>query len=459
MVVAVTAMMMTSLLVGVHGEVGAEGENKAPDLHVEAFYNYTRVVSGNETWFNLTIHNQGDAAFLVRTYGALEIYAYKDDEPQVAVFERVYEDVYVNQSLVIDFKIIFDTLGPHSLTAVIDGANMVSESNEDNNVATCSFTVISADSNRRPKADGGNDRTGYLGKGVLFSGKYSSDPDRDPLTYEWDFGDGSKGTGMRLHHTYEELGDYAASLTVSDGMYTDTDAFTVHIIEAPSNKAPTAIILASSKNVLVNDPVTLDGTASMDLDGDELEFEWTIATGPSDAERIRGEKVIHSWDSPGRYKVTLEVSDGTDESTTDVNIEVGSPPPPNEPPVANAGADLTIVKGTEWTLRGVGYDTDGIITSYEWDLDGDGVYDTYDETGGSISHKFEDPGYVTVKLRVTDDKGGTHVDSMVITVKDQKSDDKATPGLPTFAVIIAVLGAALLARTGRIGGSWQRFQR
>ena len=62
-------------------------------------------------------------------------------------------------------------------------------------------------------------------------------------------------------------------------------------------------------------------------------------------------------------------------------------------------------------------------------------------------------------MRVTDDKGGTQVDFMVVTVKNKRTDDKATPGLPGFMMILIILGAAIIARTNKIRGSWQRFQR
>jgi PKD repeat protein len=443
-------MLTTLLVVLIPGDVESNGKNTAPDLHVVTLYNYTEVITGEPSWFNLTVHNQGDAAFLVRTHGSLEIYAYRDNETQVAAFERVYEDIFINQSLVIDFKVQFDVLGPHTLTVVIDGADKVWESDEENNVEVTSFEVVSASSNRPPKADGGNDRLGYSGKALLFSAKYSSDPDNDQLTFDWDFGDGNTGSGQRLYHTYQELGEYGVVLTVSDGLATDTDAFTIHIIEAPKNKAPLAIILSSSKKVLVNEHVTLDGSSSADADGDDLSFTWTIDTEIGAKDKVLGDVIVRSWDSPGYYDVVLEVSDGTDEATYKVTIEVGSPPPPNEPPVANAGVDLIIDQGTTWIFYGAGLDADGNITSYEWDLDGDGVYDTYDEVDGSIEHKFKDPGYVTVKLRVTDDRGGSHVDSIVVTVKDTGKGDKATPGFPAFAVITMILGAALLARRSRI---------
>jgi serine protease len=45
----------------------------------------------------------------------------------------------------------------------------------------------------------------------------SSDPDGDPLSYAWDFGDGTTGSGKTAAHTYSGAGTYAIQLTVTDG--------------------------------------------------------------------------------------------------------------------------------------------------------------------------------------------------------------------------------------------------
>ena len=96
---------------------------------------------------------------------------------------------------------------------------------------------------------------------------------------------------------------------------------------------------------------------------------------------------------------------------------------PNQPPVANAGADRTVEcsspEGTPVMLDGTGSTdpdstpgTNDDIVSYEWLVNGAVVADTATATVSLPA------GATTVTLRVTDSQGATDEDEVVINVAD-----------------------------------------
>ena len=63
-----------------------------------------------------------------------------------------------------------------------------------------------------------------------FDGGGSSDPDNDQLTYSWNFGDGSSGSGVNARHVYDSPGMYSVMLTVNDGKEQATTAGSVSVV-------------------------------------------------------------------------------------------------------------------------------------------------------------------------------------------------------------------------------------
>jgi hypothetical protein len=92
-------------------------------------------------------------------------------------------------------------------------------------------------------------------------------------------------------------------------------------------------------------------------------------------------------------------------------------PIPNQPPTADAGGPYTGEEGAPIALSATSSsDPDGVIVSYEWDLDNDGDFD--DATGVTSSVTFPDDGSFTVAVQVTDGDGGEDTDSTTVTVNN-----------------------------------------
>jgi len=80
-----------------------------------------------------------------------------------------------------------------------------------------SFSItVTPIQNRPPTADPGGPYNGTVNVPVNFDGTHSSDPDGNPLTYAWDFGDGGTGTGATPSHASAAEGTFTVSLTVTD---------------------------------------------------------------------------------------------------------------------------------------------------------------------------------------------------------------------------------------------------
>src|SRR5207253_9992072 len=78
------------------------------------------------------------------------------------------------------------------------------------------FGTTIGGANQAPTANPGGPYSGNVGQPTQLDGTKSSDPDNDPLTFTWNFGDGATGTGSTRSHPYSAPGTHTASLTVHD---------------------------------------------------------------------------------------------------------------------------------------------------------------------------------------------------------------------------------------------------
>ncbi len=129
----------------------------------------------------------------------------------------------------------------------------------------------------------------------------------------------------------------------------------------------------------------------------------------------------------------------------------------NQPPTAVAGASATYGPApltVDFDATGSSDPDAGDTLSYAWDLDGDGAYD--DSTSASPSRTYPS-GNVTVGLRVTDSKGLSHTDSVVISAGN--TPPVATIGAPAASLtwkvgdVVAFSGSATDEQEGGLAAS------
>lgn len=80
-----------------------------------------------------------------------------------------------------------------------------------------------------PIADAGGPYSGPVGAPIEFDGSGSHDPAGEPITLEWDFGDGITGVGTVVSHIYTAPGTYLVTLSVTGTCGSATDQTTATV--------------------------------------------------------------------------------------------------------------------------------------------------------------------------------------------------------------------------------------
>ncbi|HEY0322841.1 MAG TPA: PKD domain-containing protein [Pyrinomonadaceae bacterium] len=94
--------------------------------------------------------------------------------------------------------------------------------------------------NQAPIARPGGPYTGTTGQSIQFNGSTSSDPeDGTVASYQWNFGDGTTGTGATPTRAYTAAGTYTVTLTVTDTGGLTNSATTTATVSAPATTPAT----------------------------------------------------------------------------------------------------------------------------------------------------------------------------------------------------------------------------
>jgi PKD repeat protein len=173
--------------------------------------------------------------------------------------------------------------------------------------------------NTPPIASAGGPYSGVAGTTLIqFSGS-GSDPDGDPISFTWHFGDDTTASGMMPTHTYSTAGNYTVELVVEDDRGGRTSAVTSAEITAPIvNLAPVADP-GGPYNGETGVEIRFDGSGSTDPNDDALFYNWNFGDGATGT----GATPTHAYAMARAYEVRLIVNDGELESAEAVaKVEV-----------------------------------------------------------------------------------------------------------------------------------------
>ena len=271
-------------------------------------------------------------------------------------------------------------------------------------------TMTVSTSNSPPVANAGPDQTAFVTNLVTLNGSASSDADGNLLTFAWSFVSKPAGSAAVLSNpsavnptfVVDKPGSYTARLVVNDGFVTSAP----NLVVITTQNSPPVANAGTDQSKLVTQTVTLDGSASSDVDGDPLTYLWSLTSAPagSTAALDNPAAVMPTFtiDRPGSYVAQLIVNDGLVMSAADT-VTISTV---NSPPFSNAGPDQSVIAGQAVALNGqASSDVDGDPLSFAWSFTNVPPGSTavlQNPTSVSPTFTADRPGQYVVQLIVND---------------------------------------------------------
>jgi len=145
---------------------------------------------------------------------------------------------------------------------------------------------------------------------VEFNASKSGDYNGYIVNYEWDFGDGTNGTGMIVDHDFSEVGTYDVTLTVMDNDgFEDDETKTVVL----TNQPPNTPVINGPNSGKPDESYSYNFVAE-DPNGDDVyyEIDWGEGSvepwdGPHESNIVISRD--HIWDQKGEFTIMARAKD------------------------------------------------------------------------------------------------------------------------------------------------------
>lgn len=162
--------------------------------------------------------------------------------------------------------------------------------------------------------------SGPLTTSFAFDGSGSTDPDNDAIvSYAWNFGDSTTGSGSTASHVYSNPGCYTVTLTVSDARGASSAPVSRNVsVSSSTNAAPTAAFGFDPTSGTA--PLAANFSSTSTDDGCIASWDWDWGDGTAHGTT---EQATHDYESAGTFTVRLTVTDAgglTSSATASIQV-------------------------------------------------------------------------------------------------------------------------------------------
>lgn len=182
-------------------------------------------------------------------------------------------------------------------------------------------------SNQPPDANAGPDQSVVVGSIVTLDGSTSTDPDGDPLSFQWQQASGAPevaltgaDTAVASFTAPDQPTTLVFQLTVDDGR--GGTASDITLVTVTPNQPPLANA-GPDQTVTAGSSVNLNGSASTDPDGAPLAFQWQQTAGAPIVALVNAGTATASFTAPGEATTLtfqLTVNDGQGGTASDETV-------------------------------------------------------------------------------------------------------------------------------------------
>ena len=240
----------------------------------------------------------------------------------------------------------------------------------------------------------------------------------DPISWNWDFGDGTGDEGPDVVKIWDEEGIFTVQLFVADAVGNQgQQSKEITVVASDVLRAPVANFTFRSETIEVGESLEFASTST----GEPDLLEWDFGDGVTAV----GDVVEHQYASDGTFEVTLTATNdaGSDATSASITVVRGV----TQPEAIISSFPTVLEVGQSVLIRS---ESTNSPTSIEWDF-GDGER----AVGEEVRHSWDRPGTYRIRLTVANSAGSSSTFRDVI-IKPRVNPPIARFGESTLEAIV-----------------------